>query len=205
MTKLNSVIIGLMMMTRLLYAQMPRVDTIVLSVYNTNQRFMLYPMPFGSQRVPSGFTASMQPSHDTVNVLRSRPDSSGAPVFKWVTEHVCGKVSAEVKGNVALLELNPACDVSTQVFHAQEAGATTVVMVHTTDSRDSVRLPQSAQYVDAQRITIPCYTVRRSMGAKIGTMLPSMVGIKILATTTVAAAIFKIASRYRIRTPPCRS
>ena len=29
-------------------AQAQRRDTVVLSVYNNNQRFMLYPMPFGT-------------------------------------------------------------------------------------------------------------------------------------------------------------
>jgi Secretion system C-terminal sorting domain/PA domain len=162
-------------------AQAPRVDTIVLSVYNTSQRFMLYPMPFGKATPTSGFTAEMVASLDTVNVLRERPDSVGNNVPRWVTEHVCGKVSADLKGKVALLQLNPACDLSTQVLNAQTAGATTVVMIHTTNNRDSVRLSPTAQYVDSQRITIPCYTVRQGIGDKVRMMLPSMVGIKILA------------------------
>jgi hypothetical protein len=169
------------METSVCYAQTTRVDTIVLSVYNTSQRFMLYPMPFGKATPVSGFTAEMIASRDTVNVLRERRDSAGNNVPVWVTEHVCGKVSADLKGKVALLQLNPACDISTQVWNAQKAGATTVVMIHTTNSRDSVRLPLTLQYADSQRVTIPCYTVRQSIGAKMGLMLPSMVGIKILA------------------------
>jgi Secretion system C-terminal sorting domain/PA domain len=163
------------------YAQTPCVDTIVLSVYNTSQRFMLYPMPFGKATPANGFTAEMVASLDTVNVLRARPDSAGNNVPMWVTEHVCGKVSADLKGKVALLQLNPACDLSTQVLNAQTAGATTVVMIHTTNNRDSVRLSPTAQYVDSQRIMIPCYTVRQGIGDKVRMMLPSMVGIKILA------------------------
>jgi Secretion system C-terminal sorting domain/PA domain len=163
------------------HAQTPRLDTIVLSVYNTSQRFMLYPMPFGKATPVSGFTAEMVASRDTVHVLRERRDSAGNNVPVWVTEHVCGKVFPELKGKVALLQLNPACDISTQVWNAQKAGATTVVMIHTTNSRDSVRLPLTLQYADSQRVTIPCYTVRQSIGAKMGMMLPSMVGIKILA------------------------
>jgi hypothetical protein len=142
---------------------------------------MLYPMPFGKATPTSGFTAEMVASLDTVNVLRARPDSAGNNVPMWVTEHVCGKVSADLKGKVALLQLNPACDLSTQVLNAQIAGATTVVMIHTTNNRDSVRLLPTAQYVDSQRVTIPCYTVRQGIGDKMRVMLPSMVGIKILA------------------------
>jgi hypothetical protein len=181
MTKLDSVLIFVMMMTSQLYAQTERMDTVVLSVYNTGQRFMLYPMPFGKATPTNGFTAEMVASLDTVNVLRDRPDSAGNNVPRWVTEHVCGKVSSDLKGKVALLQMNPACDISTQVWNAQKAGATTVVMIHTTNSRDSVRLSPTAQYADSQRVTIPCFTVRQSIGAKMGMMLPSMVGIKILA------------------------
>jgi hypothetical protein len=169
------------MVTSAAYAQNQRVDTIVLSVYNTSQRFMLYPMPFGKQKPSDGFTAEMVASRDTVNVLHERPDSAGNNVPMWVTEHLCGKVSSDLKGKVALLQLNPACDISTQVWNAQKAGATTVVMIHTTNSRDSVRLPLTLPYADSQRVTILCFTVRQSIGAKMGLMLPSMVGIKILA------------------------
>jgi hypothetical protein len=123
----------------------------------------------------------MVASLDTFHVLRARPDSAGNQVPMWVTEHVCGKVSADLKGKVALLQLNPACDLSTQVLNAQTAGAATVVMIHTTNNRDSVRLLPTAQYVDSQRVTIPCYTVRQGIGDKVRMMLPSMAGIKILA------------------------
>jgi Secretion system C-terminal sorting domain/PA domain len=181
MKKLYFVAALVLMVTSTVYAQTPRVDTIVLSVYNTSQRFMLYPMLFGTTTPASGFTAEMVASLDTVNVLRARPDSAGNNAPMWVTEHVCGKVSADLKGKVALLQLNPACDLSTQVLNAQIAGATTVIMIHTTNNRDSVRLPRSLQYVDSQRVTIPCYTVRQGIGDKVRMMLPSMVGIKILA------------------------
>jgi Secretion system C-terminal sorting domain/PA domain len=181
MTKLDAVFIVAMMVSSQLYAQTGRIDTVVLSVYNTGQRFMLYSMPFGKATPMSGFTAEIVASLDTVNVLRARPDSAGRLAPLWVTEHVCGKVSTDLKGKVALLQLNPACDLSTQVLNAQTAGATTVVMIQTTNNRDSVRLSPTAQYVDSQRVTIPCFTVRQSIGEKMRMMLPSMVGIKILA------------------------
>jgi hypothetical protein len=169
------------LVTSVSYAQTPRVDTIVLSVYNTSQRFMLYPMPFGKATPASGFTAEVVASLDTVNVLRARPDSAGNNVPMWVTEHVCGKVSADLKGKVALVQLNPACDLSTQVLNAQAAGAVRVVMIHTTNNRDSVQLPATGVYTAASRITIPCYTVRQGIGDQIGMLLPSMVGIQLLA------------------------
>jgi hypothetical protein len=162
-------------------AQTPRVDTIVLSVYNTSQRFMLYPMPFGSPTPPAAFTAEMVVSLDTVHVLRAIPDSAGTQVPMWVTERVCGKITADLTGNVALLPLNPACDLSTQVLNAQNAGASRVVLIHTTNNRDSVQLPVAGVYPAASQITIPCYTVRQGIGEPMGLLLPSMVGITILA------------------------
>ncbi|MEO0042472.1 MAG: hypothetical protein RL329_1920, partial [Bacteroidota bacterium] len=152
MTKLYWVIIAMCLVTSVSYAQTPRVDTIVLSVYNTSQRFMLYPMPFGKATPASGFTAEVVASLDTVNVLRARPDSAGNNVPMWVTEHVCGKVSADLKGKVALVQLNPACDLSTQVLNAQAAGAVRVVMIHTTNNRDRVQLPATGVYPAASRI-----------------------------------------------------
>ena len=44
-------------------------DTTVLSVYNNNQRFMLYPMPFGKTKPDKDFTAEMVIALDTINVL----------------------------------------------------------------------------------------------------------------------------------------
>ena len=44
-------------------------DTTVLSVYNNNQRFMLYPMPFGKSKPDKDFTAEMVIALDTINVL----------------------------------------------------------------------------------------------------------------------------------------
>jgi Secretion system C-terminal sorting domain/PA domain len=181
MTKIKIVIIALCLITHVAFAQTPRVDTIVLSVYNTSQRFMLYPMPFGSPTPPAGFTAEMVASLDTVHVLREVPDSAGTNVPTWVTERVCGKIAADLTGKVALLPLNPACDLSTQVLNAQNAGASRVVLIHTTNNRDSVQLPITGVYPAASRITIPCYTVRQGIGEQMGLLLPSMVGITILA------------------------
>ena len=47
-------------------AQAPKRDTVVLSVYNNNQRFMLYPMPFGKNKPDKEFTAEMVMAYDTV-------------------------------------------------------------------------------------------------------------------------------------------
>ncbi len=158
-------------------------DTVVLSVYNNNQRFMLYPMPFGKNKPDKNFTADMVLSLDTVHRLEvaTKRDSSGKFPKLWVTTRQCGKLPTNVKDKVALLELNAACDISTQVLNAQNAGALAVVVIHTTNSTDSVILPKltgQQRYVDANKVKIPCFTVRNVIGDKLKGMLPSLVGIR---------------------------
>jgi hypothetical protein len=158
-TRLYSVIIAICMMTSYLSAQTQRVDTIVLSVYNTSQRFLLYPMPFGKNKPDSMFTVPMVAALDTVNIQAMQPDSAGLPVPVWRTARQCGKIAADVRGKIALMELLDGCDVSAQVLAAQRAGALVAVVIHTTNNRDSVTLPRQA-YAMMDSITIPCYTIR---------------------------------------------
>jgi Secretion system C-terminal sorting domain/PA domain len=86
-----------------------------------------------------------------------------------------------VKDKVALLHLNTDCDISTQVLNAQDAGALAVIIIHTTNSIDSVILPKltgNSRYADKNKVKIPCFTVRKVIGEKLTGMLPSLVGIK---------------------------
>ena len=165
-------------------AQAQRRDTVVLSVYNNNQRFMLYPMPFGKDKPDVDLTAPMVVLLDTVHLLRvaTQADTSGRFPKRWATEHRCGKLPKDsLKGKVVLVYRTAGCDISTQVLIAQRFGAIAVIMMHTTDSKDSVLLPKVSPlfpYLDSSRVRIPCFTVRKSIGAKLTTMLPSLVGIK---------------------------
>jgi Secretion system C-terminal sorting domain/PA domain len=163
--------------------QAQRKDTTVLSVYNNNQRFMLYPMPFGKNKPDKDFTAEMVIALDTINVLEtsSRQDTVGRFPKRWITTRKCGKLPTNVKDKVALLHLNTACDISTQVLNAQNAGALAVIIIHTTNSTDSVILPKLTgrdRYADENKVKIPCFTVRKVIGEKLTGMLPSLVGIK---------------------------
>ena len=168
-----------------LFAQAQRRDTVVLSVYNNNQRFMLYPMPFGKDRPDIDFTATMIVVLDTVHVLKvdTKKDSTGRYPVRQTVERRCGKLPKDsLKGKVALLYINTGCDVSTQVYNAQQLGAIVVIVIHTTDNRDSVELPKQGQnqlrYDDSSKVRIPCFTVRKGIGAKLTMMLPSLVGIQ---------------------------
>jgi Secretion system C-terminal sorting domain/PA domain len=169
-------------------------DTTVLSVYNNNQRFMLYPMPFGKSKPDKDFTAEMVIALDTINVLETstKKDSSGKFPKRWITTRQCGKLPKNVKDKVALLHLNTGCDISTQVLNAQEAGALAVIIIHTTNSIDSVILPKLTgrdRYADENKVKIPCFTVRKVIGEKLTGMLPSLVGIKRPDSTGVVQAL----------------
>jgi Secretion system C-terminal sorting domain/PA domain len=177
---LSSLFLCLAVMTA---GQAQRKDTTVLSVYNNNQRFMLYPMPFGKSKPDKDFTAEMVIALDTINVLEtsSRQDTVGRFPKRWITTRKCGKLPTNVKDKVALMHINTDCDISTQVLNAQEAGALAVIIIHTTNSTDSVILPKLTgqnRYADENKVKIPCFTVRNVIGAKLTTMLPSLVGIK---------------------------
>ena len=165
------------------YAQSPKKDTTVLSLYNNNQRYVLYPMPFGKDRPDKDFVAEMVFAIDTIHVLKDNPqrDSTGKILKHWRMERSCGKVPKNVKGKVALLNFNAACDVSTQVYNAQEAGALAVIIIHDTNSKDSVTLPKKSatvKYDNDSKVKIPCFTVRKEIGMTLLQMSPSLAGIK---------------------------
>jgi PA domain len=166
-------------------AQTQKRDTVVLSVYNTSQRFMLYPMPFGKDRPDVDFTAPMLVALDTIHTVEvsTRKDTTGKYPKRLITKRQCGKLPKDsLTGKVALLYMNAGCDVSTQVYNAQKSGAIVVIVIHTTDNRDSVELPKQGanqvRYADASKVRIPCFTVRKGIGEKLTTMLPSVSGIQ---------------------------
>jgi hypothetical protein len=156
-----------------------RQDTIVLSVYNANQRFMLYQAPFGTPIPATSLLADMVAAYDTAFVLRQGTvaDSTGQLPMQQVIEHRCDKLTGDVRDKVAIIYLNPNCDASRTFFNAQKAGAKAVILIHTTNSRDSVWLSPQRPYAFADSLRIPCYTVRREMGEKMSVLLPSLVGI----------------------------
>ena len=156
-----------------------RHDTIVLSVYNANQRFMLYQAPFGKQIVTESVLADMVAAYDTAFIWQQGTvaDSTGALPMQQVVEHRCNKLTGNVFDKIAIIALNPNCDVSLMYLNAQRAGAKAVILIHTTNSKDSVWLSPQSPYAFADSLTIPCYTVRREMGEKMSELLPSLVGI----------------------------
>ena len=145
---------------------------------------MLYPMPFGKDKPDADFTAPMVVSLDTIHTIEvsTQRDTSGKYPRRMVTKRQCGKVPKDsLTGKVALIYMSAGCDVSTQVYNAQKMGAIVAIVIHTTDNRDSVALPKASntlRYADDSKVKIPCFTVRKGIGAKLTTMLPSLVGIQ---------------------------
>jgi len=193
-TKYLAVVVTALFFTNVLTAQntaQNKKDTIVLSVYNTNQRFMLYPTPFGGALGKTKLLTDLVAAYDTVMVRKedTRRDTSKMPSTqkRWLinTERGCDKIEGNVKGKVAIIEQNAACDISKQMYLAQKAGAKAVIIVHTTNSKDTVWLNYKTKYAYQDSLKIPCYTVRQEMGVKISQMLPSLVGIARKDSSTV--------------------
>ena len=88
-------------------------------------------MPFGKDRPDKDFVAEMEFAIDIIHVLKddTKRDSTGKIPKRWRMERSCGKIPKNVKGKVALLNINAACDISTQVYNAQEARAWAVIVI----------------------------------------------------------------------------
>jgi Secretion system C-terminal sorting domain len=158
-------------------------DTVVLSVYNDNQKYMLYPSPFYKKWPDTSMVVTMVMLYDTVQVMRqsTQVDSTGKKPMRSVVDPQCSKLSGEAQGKIAIVRLNPDCDVSFTCLMAQRMGAKVVILIHTTNSIDSVMIPKMNKqtHVYQDSIKIPCYTVRNEIGDRLMRMLPSLAGIKI--------------------------
>ena len=136
--------------------------------------------------------------------ISTQRDTANKFPKRWVTRRQCAKIPKNVKDKVALLDINTTCDISTQVYNAQEAGALAVIVVHTTNSTDSVILPKltgQQRYVDGNKVKIPCFTVRQVIGAKLKGMLPSLVGIRRPDSTVVVQTLSQRPTDSLGRTP----
>jgi Secretion system C-terminal sorting domain len=166
-------------------------DTVVLSVYNDNQKYMLYPSPFYKKWPDTSMVVTMVMLYDTVQVMRqsTQVDSTGKKPMRSVIEPQCSKLSGEAQGKIALVRLNPNCDVSFTCLMAQRMGAKVVILIHTTNNIDSVTIPKMNKHTHAYQdsIKIPCYTVRNEIGDRLMRMLPSLAGIKIPDGTPIQA------------------
>lgn len=158
-------------------AQSPptRGDTILLSVHNNGLKFRLTPANFGVAVPQEDLLAEMYIAQDTALSITNSTSDTGRSSKKLVIEHKCDRLFGIVKDNFVLVHFNMICDATQVAFLAQRLGAKGIIFIHPNNNRDSIRL-QGGVYKDS--IHIPCYSVRRDLGAMLTRMLPSKVGIK---------------------------
>ena len=173
-----------------------RADSVLLSVFNTGAKYRLTPATFAPRTTGAELLTEMVMVQDTIvsfvetggngttflppSLLAKMPDSlrrsfEAQKLMKPVVTHRCDKpITADVKGKVVIMTLGT-CDPSLMCLNAQRAGAKALVLIHPNNNRDSILLKTGA-FTDS--IKIPCYTVRRDIGARMSALMPSHVGIK---------------------------
>ena len=171
-----------------------RPDTVLLSVYNTGNKYRLTPATFSAATSRTALLTDMVWVLDTVvsfkdggsnatlpdAILLKMPDSlrrkfTSQRTMKMVIDQKCDKpmLKSEVEGKVVILDLSN-CDASQKALMAQRAGAKAIIFVHTSNDPNGIEI-KKGDFKDS--IRIPCFTVRKAIGTRISAMLPSKVAI----------------------------
>ena len=171
-----------------------RADTILLSVYNTGNKYRLTPASFSPPTSRTALLTDMVWVFDTLvrfqdggsnatlpdAILLKMPDSlrrkfTSQRTMKMVIDRQCDKpmLKSEVEGKVVIVELSQ-CDASQKALMAQRAGASAIVFVHNSNNPNGIEI-KTGVFKDS--IRIPCFTVRKDIGTRISAMLPSKVAI----------------------------
>ncbi len=162
-------------------AQKQKGDTLVLSVYNSNTRYMLTLADFGPDVLTQSITGDMVAVYDTVITIKGKADSTKNKLPRFEVSRVCNKPLGDLKNKIVIMDLNKDCDVTLLCLNVQRAGAKAFVVVHNSNSNGNIKLPKQGLYKDS--IRIPIFTIRRQLGERITTMMPSLVGISLRRPT----------------------
>ena len=173
----NCIIIALWLIAATNYAQTQRADTIVLSVYNNNMRYMLTPADFGPATLSQNITGEMVAAYDTLISIKGKADSTKNKTPRFDITRSCNKPLGDLKDKIVLMDLNKDCDVTMMCLQVQRAGAKAFVIVHNSNTKGAIKLPKQGLYKDS--IRIPIFTVRKQLGENINSLLPSLVGISL--------------------------
>jgi hypothetical protein len=140
-------------------------------------RFQLTQADFGG-KVTQTIITDMVAVYDTTVTLKEtgNVDTTGRKPLRFVTERVCDKPLGDLKGKIALMDLNKDCDISLMALRVQKAGAKAFVVVHNSNSNGNIKLPK--QGVKKDSVTIPIFTIGKEKGDSIRVLLPGVVGIK---------------------------
>ena len=173
----NCIIMALWLIAATNYAQTQRADTIVLSVYNNNMRYMLTPADFGPATLSQNITGEMVAAYDTLISIKGKADSTKNKTPRFDITRSCNKPLGDLKDKIVLMDLNKDCDVTMMCLQVQRAGAKAFVIVHNSNTKGAIKLPKQGLYKDS--IRIPIFTVRKQLGENINSLLPSLVGISL--------------------------
>ena len=158
-------------------AQSAQADTFYLSVYNTGARIEITPAEFGG-KVTENILGTMVRAFDTVMVLKANGaiDSTGKKRIRHEAERRADKISKGIKDKIVVMELNKDVDVTQTCINVQRGGAKAIILVHTSNKKEDIKLKYLGIYKDSVRI--PCFTVRNALGDSLWSILPSVAGIK---------------------------
>ena len=158
-------------------AQSVKADTFYLSVYNTGARIEITPADFGG-KVTQDLMGTMVRAFDTVMVLKANgaTDSTGNKRLRHEAERRADRISKDIKDKIVVMELNKDVDVTQTCINVQRGGAKAIIIVHTSNKKEDIKLKKVGIYVDSLRI--PCFTVRNALGDSLWSILPSVAGIK---------------------------
>jgi len=164
-----------------------RPDSVLLSVYNTGNKYRLTPTTFSVATDRTTWVTDMVWVTDTVvsfkdggsnatlpdALLSKMPDSlrqkfTSQRTMKMVISQKCDKpmLPSEVEGKVVILALSD-CDASQKALLAQRAGAKAIVFVHQSNNPNDIEI-KTGQFKDS--IRIPCYSVRKDIGTRISSI-----------------------------------
>ena len=173
----NIITIALLFVATISQAQSVKADTFYISVYNTGARIEITPADFGG-KVTQDLIGTMVRAYDTVMVVKANgaTDSTGKKRLRHEAERRADKISKDIKDKIVVMELNKDVDVTQTCINVQRGGAKALILIHTSNKKEDIKLKKLGIYKDS--LLIPCFTVRNSLGDSLWGILPSIAGIK---------------------------
>lgn len=153
---------------------------------------MLTLADFGPTAVSQNIIGDMVAAYDTIITLKDlrKIDTVKNKDPRYDITRSCNKPLGDLKDKIVIMDLNKDCDVTLMCLNVQKAGAKAFVIIHNSNTKGTIKLPKQGIYKDS--IRIPIFTIRRELGERITSMMPSLVGISLrrpqvqaLASSTV--------------------
>lgn len=115
---------------------------------------------------------------DTVMVIKANgaTDSTGNKRLRHEAERRADRISKDIKDKIVVMEMNKDIDVTLTCINVQRGGAKALILIHTSNKKEDIKLKKLGIFKDSVRI--PCFTVRNTLGDSLWGILPSVAGIK---------------------------